>query len=134
MSKYESTFDNNAVRVRLEDTEHGVALSLEMLHEGWDEPSAGTTLYIGQEQIDGMAKWLQEKASRPEAMAHIQRWTIQAVEGRRGLDYTYTTDAEGEWVRWGDVEPYMNSGGTCQHGYKPENCGLCNTRLAPQRD
>lgn len=64
MSNYESIFDNDSVRVKLADTEDGIALSLDFM-EG-DESTAGTTLYIGQEQIDGMCAWLEKYRSRPE--------------------------------------------------------------------
>lgn len=63
---YESVFDNGAVRLKLADTEDGIALSLDFLDDG--EPTAGTTLYIGKEQIDGMCAWL-EKYRTPTVTA-----------------------------------------------------------------
>lgn len=56
MSNYESVFDNGSVRVKLADTEDGIELSLDLMDDG--VPSAGTTIYIGPEQINGMCAWL----------------------------------------------------------------------------
>lgn len=67
MSNYESVFDNDSVRVKLADTEDGIALSLDLMEDG--EPTAGTTIYIGSEQIDGMCAWLEKyRSARPEAL------------------------------------------------------------------
>lgn len=60
---YESVFDNDSVRVKLADTEDGIELSLDLMEGG--ESTAGTTLYLGKEQIDGMCAWLDKYRSAP---------------------------------------------------------------------
>jgi hypothetical protein len=53
---YEGTCDG--IRVRLEGTEHGPALSVEFWEDGLDEPRAGSTVYLSPDMVAGMAKWL----------------------------------------------------------------------------
>lgn len=76
-----------------------------------------------QSSLDGHRRLIVEAAT-------LLRKLIADRPGDRGIQeavqFLVKHDA---WLK--SVTP-MNSGGTCPHGYKPENCGLCNTRLAPQ--
>jgi hypothetical protein len=83
--KYESTFDNGGVRVTLENhSQHGVVLCCDLLEDG--HVTAGTQIFLGPEQVNGMAGWLRriELNAAPQVPAKATSGSGTAVSASLG--------------------------------------------------